>query len=149
MSLKPLKFFFLIAAVQLCRCSYPADSQSISISKASLFSSKSAKETNSIAFIYDYNTDRLKLEWTACKIVASSGDQLVDAIKAFISKNKEKGICQSMELQKIDKSKKNRLISFLGKPVFKNKKDRKIFLTALEMTINRNSEQGEFDIRFL
>lgn len=149
MPMKNLNIILMLAIVQLCSCSNPTDRQSIPISKASIFPTKSQKVDNSVAFIYDYNPERLKLEWTACKIAKSSGDQLLDALNAFIDKNKEKGICKSLRIQKIEDNMQQLVISFSEKPVFKNKKEEKIFLTALDMTISRNSEQEDFEISFL
>lgn len=147
--MKHLYPLLLIAVIQLSSCSYSAENQAIPISKASIFPIKSSKVESSVAFIYDYNIDRLKLEWTACKIVKSSGDQLLDALNAFLEKNEKKGICKFVEFQGIDLSKQPVIISFSGKPTFKNKKEQKIFLTALDMTISRNLKQDDFEITFL
>ncbi len=148
MSMKHLSVLLILAMVQLCSCSQPSN-PNIPISKASLSLSKNSNPSHTVAFIYDYNPKRLKLEWTACKLVKSSGDQLLDAIQAFIKKNEEKGICKSLELATIDNSKQPVVISFSGKTTFKNKKEKKIFMTALDMTISRNSEQTDFEISFL
>jgi len=73
MSMKHLNALLILAVLQLCSCSHPTDNQSIPISKASIFPSKNAKTENLIAFIYDYNPERLKLEWT--------GENIYDSIR--------------------------------------------------------------------
>ena len=97
-----------------------------------------------VTFIYHYNSQRANLEWTAVKIKQPSGQNLKDALIAFLQDYHHSGICKGLELNVLEKEANKQVIHLSGKAIIKTPQDSTIFWSALDLTINRHTNNQEY-----
>ena len=130
-------------------CSCEPQNQDINISKASTNQFPFAKTKNeSLTFIYHYNQQRSKLEWTAVKLKETTGNKLKDAISALLQDFQKSGICKGLELERLSEEKNQATIHLSGHPILISKQDSTIFWSALDLTAKRYTTSNGYQVKF-
>lgn len=119
----------------------------IAISKAGIMQpSHNASLAEEVTFIYHYNSQRAKLEWTAVKVKDPSGKGLTDALIAFLEDYQLSGICKGLDLEQVEKQTSQQIVHFTGKAVINSSRDSIIFWSALDLTMNRHTNNQEYQV---
>jgi len=123
--------------------------ENINISKGSLLDLPFVEnQTEAITFIYQYNQQRAKLEWTAVKIDETTGDELKDALSALLNNFRESGMCKGLALERLSKEANQSIIHLSGSPILSSKQDSTIFWSALDLTANRYTKSNGYKLAF-
>ncbi len=123
--------------------------ENINISKAGLLDLPFVESQNEIiTFIYQYNKERAKLEWTAVQVKETSGDELKDALSALLQDFRKSGICKGLQLESLTKEANQSIIHLSGNPIIKSKQDSTIFWSALDLTANRYTKSAGYKLAF-
>lgn len=137
-----LGLFFMLFSCQ-------PQNENINISKASLLDLPFIESQNEgLTFIYQYNTQRSKLEWTAIHVKESSGNKLQDALSALLQDFRKSGICKGLQLEDLTKEANQSIIHLSGTPIIKSKQDSTIFWSALDLTANRYTKSEGYKLAF-
>ena len=107
------------------------------------------KNQQDIAFIYDYDINKKRLEYRAVKLEESSGDPLKDAIYSLCRHTHLDVDFQELDFNRQMTEDQITQILLAGKPSYQSAKDSSLFLQALDMTIAKHHDNLDYQIVML
>ena len=123
------------------------DQQNYTISKAAAGQSLLATAPSTgVTFIYQYNQQQSKLQWSAVRVEHPSEQPIQDAVSALLAHYQQTGLCNGLELKQIERTNNQHVIHLTGQPITNSPQDSTVFWAALDLTISRYTNANNYSI---